>query len=138
MRYFWDYKYPFGGGLLVAALVIFFFIFMMNSNAFPNFIFGKYQMARLELYIHNTQRVFEGAVVENMTVLEALQASALAGNISFEYAVEKGEFTIKKLNGYDAAKGRTLVFYVNESRINTDQIYSRFINPGDVIVVKTE
>ena len=95
--------------------------------------------ARLEMYIGDQRRMFEGDVTENMTVLDALYASALAGNIVFQYSIDRtnNEAKILALDGHTPRSiGKDdITVYVNNNRVSLKKIHSMKIGPGDHIIV---
>jgi len=116
------------------------------SVAIIIFIFGWFNLqnnrtAKLILRINGHERIFEGKTKTDMTILEALYASSLAGGIGFTYTIDpiKNEAKIMTLDGYDYnSKNKLLNFYLNSDKIEADKIHSTVINPGDVIVVGLE
>lgn len=116
------------------ALLIAIFVLANNWG-----IFGE-KTARLEIETSDGERAFEGEVVDDMTLLEALQVSALAGNISFKYLMEQDDKTkIMSLDGYSADnKEEKLAIYLNEKKVENDYIHKIIIKPGDLISIKAE
>jgi len=101
----------------------------------------KNKPAQLELYIGENRRLFEGRTTDNMTVLDALNASSLAGEISLKYTLDpiRDEAKILSLDGYNyETNGKNLEIYLNSNKISPRKIHSIYIKPGDVILVKTE
>ena len=85
-------------------------------------------------------RMFEGEVIENMTVLDALVVSSNAGKIELKYSVSAdGKVFISGLDGYNRTTNpKKLVFYLNGFKIYDEQINSTIIKPGDNIEVRLE
>ena len=137
--YFQDYRQPIRMGLIIvlASLIFLGFIF---SGFLSGLSLKSYGLAHLEINIGNNRRAFEGEIVDGMTVLEAVQASALAGNIAFKYKMDKNnELIVVSLDGYDYdGSGKPLNFYINDSKIDPKKIHSTLIGDGDVIVIKLE
>ena len=137
--YFQDYRQPITMGLVIvlASLIVLGFIF---NGSFFGFNLGGYGLAHLEINIGNHRRAFEGEIVEGMTVLEAVQASALAGNIIFKYKMDKNnELIVASLDGYDYdGSGKPLNFYINGNKIDPKKIHSTLIGDGDTIVIRSE
>ena len=105
------------------------------------FGFTMNKPARLEINIGNHRRVFEGRAVNNMTILDALNASSAAGNISLKYVLDplNDEAKILSLDGYNSESNSALLaFYLNSQKVRTEKIHSIHIKSGDVILVKTE
>lgn len=64
------------------------------------FLFPEPGQARLVLDFGTYQRFFEGEVISGMTVLDALNASAWAGQIPLEFSIEEGQAVILELDGH--------------------------------------
>jgi hypothetical protein len=118
------------GAVLVSCLgviIIFSGIFLGLSN----------KNATLEIDIDGNKRAFEGEVIPNMTVFEALQASAVAGNISLNYVMEDGDLVIKQIDGYRGPI-ELITFYLNSNRVRTEEIHTMIVRPGDTISIKIQ
>ncbi len=137
IRYF--KKNIFDSVLLVVVLIFtFILVYTFDSEVFwsPN-----HRIAYLEVDDSGTRRAFEGEVVPGMTVLDALDASSVAGNINFKYEIDKKshELHIITFNGYLANKtSKTATLFLNLVRIDIGKIHSIPINSGDRILVKLE
>lgn len=125
--------------LVVVILVL---ILILAYSFYPEvFRLRGHDVAYLEVNINGTRRAFEGGVVSGMTVLDALDASALAGNISFEYEIDKKthELKIVTLDGYSVVKTpKSATLFLNLVRVDVGTIHSIPLNPGDRILVKLE
>ena len=80
--YFKKYKKQARLGLLIALLSVTGFLVAYLSFNLNEHSLGT---ARLEIVSGGDKRAFEGEVIDGMTVFDALRASALAGNISFNF-----------------------------------------------------
>lgn len=121
------------GGVIVLFLV--FWIFWGDLNILSS------KTARLEIKTSEGERAFEGKVINDMTMLEAFQASALAGNISFKFLMDGDNNKTKVINldGYSSDReNQKLIIYLNDLPISSEEIHSVVIKPGDIISVKTE
>ncbi len=123
--------------ITLGALIFYFLVF---SGLLFDSKFKNYETAHLEISIGDHRRAFEGEVVEGMTVLEAIQASALAGNIALNYTMDKNnEPVVISLDGYDNSKSKKILsFYVNDQKIDSKKIHLTSIADGDTIVIKSE
>ena len=92
--------------------------------------------ARLVLRTGADERVFEGTIVSGMTVLDALNASALAGNIPLQFSIDEARdaTVIKRLDSQSAAP--RIMFYLNDRLIDAAKIHEIPIQPQDTVVVK--
>lgn len=120
----------------LGTVLICFFGFLAVYGIVVYYINSSYKMARLEIEIDGKTRVFEGEVINGMTVLEALQSSALAGNMALEYDIREGQLIIKSIDGHKSIRSETISFYLNSKPIDTQKIYSIPINQGDILAVK--
>jgi hypothetical protein len=118
--------------LLVVIFVFSLVFFKWSSNFLNNSNSG---LATLILNIERNERIFEGEVIEDMTVLDAVTASAKAGNVDLVFDLtENGDPTIVKLDNYSRDKNEFAV-YLNYKKINLMDLNRIYIHPGDKITV---
>jgi len=126
--------------LLVVVILLLIFVLVYSFD--PEMFFSSNdRIAYLEVNNSGTRRAFEGEVVNGMTVLDALDASAAAGNISFKYEIDKktNELKIITLDGYSATKtAKSAMLFLNLVRVDMAKIHSIPINSGDRILIKLE
>ena len=99
------------------------------------------QEATLSLIFEDGElsRMFEGEVIEGMTILQALVASTGAGKVKLEYSIDpENKVTIKALNGYAKMLDRKMVFYLNNLKINSEDINRVVIQGGDRIEIRPD
>lgn len=124
------------------AVVILVLIFMLAYSFDPEvFRLSNHRVAYLEVNDNGARRAFEGEVVDGMTVLDALDASALAGNINFKYEIDKksNELHIITLDGYSTTQiPRDAVLFLNLVRIDISKIHAVPLSFGDRILIKLE
>lgn len=90
--------------------------------------------ARLVLDFGNQQRFFEGRVVSGMTILDALNASVVAGGIPLQFVIQDGQ---AKIVGADARiGGQPITVSLNGQQIDPSGIYSLPIRAQDEVVIK--
>ena len=95
--------------------------------------------AQLIVDLGSQKRVFEGEVIRGMTVLDALNAAVVAGDIKLEFMVdEEGRTRILALDGHSADAVRRLAFWVNDNPIESARINSIEVKSRDRIIVKVE
>lgn len=125
---------------LIIAVVLAVLLALISINFKLNRAYIGEAMLYLVFENDNRGRMFRGEVVDGMTILEALHASSQAGNISFNYFIDSdGRVVIKSIDGYSAdSSKKSLVFYLNHSRIKPENIHSVVIKPGDLIKVALE
>lgn len=93
--------------------------------------------ATLILALEDNQqpRIFEGEIVQGMTVLDAIQASTAAGNIRFSYSFDNEKVKLSEINGYDGLSNEEVSIYLNAEKVDTDAINSISIKDGDEIKI---
>ena len=124
--------------VVVILLLVFLLVYSFDPEAFW---LSNRRVAYLEVNDNGTRRAFEGEVINGMTVLDALDASAVAGDISFHYEIDRTshELHIITLDGYLANKtSKTAMLFLNLVRIDMAKIHSIPVNSGDRILVKLE
>lgn len=93
--------------------------------------------ATLLIDFDSEKRMFEGEVIEKMTVLDVLNASVNTGKIKLRYSVDTGNNTIvAEIDGHSASDGKNFSFYINGKETASANINKIFVNPGDEIIVK--
>lgn len=124
------------------AVVILVLIFILAYSFDPEvFRLSNHRVAYLEVNDNGIRRAFEGEVVGGMTVLDALDASALAGNINFKYEIDRknNELHIITLDGYSATKtSRDAMLFLNLVRVDISKIHAISLSFGDRILIRLE
>src|SRR3990167_4901777 len=139
-----SYKKQIRFGLLIVLAVLVVLGVIFGRGKLSGIDFSKpttpITTARLEININDSKRAFEGGVSDGMTIFEALQASSLAGNLSFAYDFsDSGNIMLKSFDGYEADKTeKPIKLYLNSTPIKTEKINSTPIKAGDTIFIKLE
>ena len=96
--------------------------------------------ATLTLAFEKNKRTFEGPVVEGMTILDAITASAEAGHVKFRYFIDaNGKLNIMEVDGYLATvNAGSPVFYSNSRKVDASDIYRVPVKKGDAIEIRLE
>ncbi len=82
-------------------------------------------------------RVFSGHVMEKMTVLEAVLASAQGDSIRVVYRVDdKNNLSLSSINNDLNLKDHRWSFYLNRALINTQDINKIYVKTGDLVEAK--
>ena len=97
-------------------------------------LFPAQSNAHLVLDFGSSQRVFEGQVVSGMTVLDALNASVIAGGIPLQFTIQDGQARIVEIDGYQ--NGRPIRVFLNGQSIDPSSIHSLPIMAQDEVVVR--
>ncbi len=121
-------------------LMAFVLMFLVGAGVLWVRGFLNLDKARLDLDINGRKRSFEGEVTRNMTVIDVIQAAALAGNISLALVKdENGGFFIRSIDGYSSVTStKKLDIYLNSSKIDPAKISSTIVRSGDKIIITTE
>ncbi len=92
--------------------------------------------ARLTIDFGDHQRAFEGEVIQNMTVLDALRASVAAGRINLTFEVAHDQTIITAFDGHSNPLGPGQIsFTLNGQPINATEIHKIPVHPKDHIMV---
>lgn len=95
--------------------------------------------ATLLVDFDNTKRMFEGEVIENMTILDVLNASVAAGKLKLIYVVDgRNNTTVTEINDHTVNEGQSFSFYRNDKKVSTGDINKTYVYPGDKITIKIE
>jgi hypothetical protein len=122
--------------LLIALMgIISFFKLSFNfpSNNTPG-------LATLVINFETEKRFFEGDVVKNMTILDALNMATSIGKIKLNYAIdESGNVNIMEIDGRtNEADNKHFVFYLNSKKVDTKDLNKKLINSGDRVEILNE
>jgi len=101
---------------------------------------GNNGLATLAINFDNLKRSFEGEVIENMTILDALNMAMAAGEIKLNYALdENNQTSIMEINDHMNKVGNThFTFYLNGKLVDSRDLNKTRIKAGDEIVIKYE
>ena len=122
--------------LLVVLLGAIFFLklsFNFSNDSTP-------ELATLVINFETEKRFFEGEVVENMTMLDALNASVSIGKIKFNYAInESSDVSVLEIDGHTNGVGnKYFVFYLNSKKIPVRDLNKKEVHGGDRIEILNE
>ena len=100
---------------------------------------GSSSTARIEIDYGAKRRAFEGDVLSDMSVLDALLAASRGGSFEVRYALLGDQADIMKIDDFteDGLDGQWH-FYLNQKEIRADEIHKVKIKPGDKILAKFE
>ena len=102
-------------------------------------LFSSPPVARLEIDYGSRRRAFEGEIMSEMSVLDALLASSRGGGFEVRYVILADTTDVMKIDGLieDGLDGHWS-FYLNGQRIETAEIHKVRVRPGDKVLVKFE
>lgn len=119
------------GGILLFEKFFNWGLFLINEKSKKE--------ATLLIDFKNMQRMFEGETIENMTMLDALNASVAVGKVELTYVVDSNNNTsVTKINDHTETKDGVFAFYLNKRVVNMKDINKTYIYPGDKITIKIE
>jgi len=111
--------------LAIAVLVV---------AGFMVILFPAQSDAHLVIDFGSSQRSFEGQVVSGMTVLDALNASVVAGGIPLQFIIQDGQARIVEIDGYN--NSQPIAVFLNGQQIDPSGIHSLPIRAQDEVVIK--
>ena len=97
-------------------------------------------LATLAINFDNLKRSFEGEVVADMTILDALNMAMTAGKIKLNYALgENNQTRVMEINDHlNKVGNKHFAFFLNDKRIDSENLNKTKIKPGDSVVIKYE
>ena len=123
--------------LLLIMLVGIISFLKLSSSFLNNNVPG---LATLVINFETEKRFFEGDVIKNMTILDALSAAVSVGKIKLNYAIDKSEnVNILEIDGQiNGINGKYFVFYLNSKKVATKDLNKKVIRSGDRIEIRYE
>lgn len=97
-------------------------------------------LATLIINTKTEKRVFEGEVVEDMTILDTLNLATSVGKIKLNYAIDNsGKVNVLEIDGYTNGFGnKYFVFYLNSKKVNAGDLNKKTVYGGDEIEIQYE
>lgn len=97
-------------------------------------------LATLIINTKTERRIFEGEVVKDMTILDALNMATAVGKIELNYAIDdSGKVSVLEINGHtNNDSDKYFVFYLNSKKIDTKDLNKKTIRGGDKIEIQYE
>lgn len=94
-------------------------------------------LATLVINLQAEKRFFEGEVLANMTMLDALNAAVSVGKIKFNYAIDKsGNVNVVEIDGHaNGIGGKNFVFSLNSKKVATKDLNRKKVNNRDRIEI---
>lgn len=123
--------------ILLIALIGIISFFKLSFNLLSG---NATNLATLIINFETEKRFFEGEVVKDMTVLDALSTAVSVGKIKFNYAIDKsGNVNILEIDGHINKVGnKYFVFYLNSKKIATKDLNKEVIHGRDRIEIRNE
>lgn len=123
------------------AILLFLVIVVLGVNQSINFTASNPadgSLAKVVLNESGRKRAFEGEVIDDMTVLEAIYTSSLAGKFDFYYSLNGNKIEVIKIGESMRESGNRIIISLNARNIDESKIDEIKINQGDVVEIKTE
>ena len=119
--------------LLIALVGIIYFLklsFDLSGNNTPN-------LATLVINFETEKRFFEGEVVKDMTMLDALSVAVSVGKIKLNYAIdESGSVNIMEIDGHtNGISNKYFVFYLNSKKVAAKDLNKEIVHNRDRIEI---
>ena len=97
-------------------------------------------LATLFINFETEKRFFEGDVIKNMTILDALSAAVSVGKIKLNYAIDNSEnVNVLEIDGHtNGINGKYFVFYLNSKKVVTKDLNKEVLHSGDRIEIRYE
>ncbi len=111
--------------LAIAVLVV---------AGFMVILFPAQSDARLVIDFGSNQRSFEGQVTSGMTILDALNASVIAGGIPLQFVIQDGQARIVEIDGH--RDGQPMTVFLNSQPIDPSGIHALLIKAQDEVVIR--
>ncbi|WKZ26969.1 MAG: hypothetical protein QY311_02425 [Candidatus Paceibacterota bacterium] len=103
---------------------------------------GDQGTAQVAFALPQGTRVFEGDVVRGMTLVDALNAAAMAGNITLRFAIDEGRgMRIMALDGIATRSAQVAVpvkIMRNTQAVDVSKAHAVPIRPGDMVSVSLD
>jgi hypothetical protein len=120
---------------LVAVFVVVIVFFGWSFEGLPE-ASDDDSLATLIISLDKGSRMFQGEVIEGMTVLDALITSSNAGNIYFNYTMRNdGTIDVTEINGH-SKNNSNFIYYLNDLIIEDRDLDRTNIKAGDNIRVE--
>ena len=130
-------KHLFGQIMLLIALVGIISFFKLSFDFSGGNTPG---LATLFINFEAEKRLFEGEVVKDMTILDALSAAVSVGKIKLNYAIDNsGNVNIMEIDGHVNGIGnKYFVFYLNSQKVAIKDLNKEVVHGGDRIEIGFE
>lgn len=124
-------------------LVILILVYGFYSGLFADLLdysisrLGYSNTARIEIDYGTKRRAFEGEILSDMSLLDALLAASRGGSFEVRYSLLNDQTDIMKIgeSTEDGLDGQWH-FYLNRKEIRADELHKIKIKPGDRILAE--
>ncbi|MDO8658699.1 MAG: hypothetical protein Q7K55_08210 [Candidatus Levybacteria bacterium] len=123
--------------LLLVVLVGVISFLKLSSNLSDN---NTSNLATLVINFETEKRFFEGEVIKDMTILDALNAAISVGKIRLNYIVDAdGDVNVMEIDGHtNGINGKYFVFYLNSTKVAPKDLNREVIHNSDSIEIRNE
>lgn len=123
---------------LVVVLSVILTLFRLELFKLISLPVQRTNKVTLTFALDDQKRVFKGEVTEDMTILDALNLSAAAGSIKFQYSIQNnGQVRIMAIDGHliSGSFGKLSIF-LNSQPIKPSDINKITIDAGDKVEIR--
>jgi hypothetical protein len=120
-------------------LLIIFFDWSFNSNHISDSDIYDPDNTTVILNFNDGKRLFQGDIIDDMTVLDTLNASVVSGDILLMYNLnENNETEVLAIDGFSNyySEDDFFAFYLNSREIAIKDINKVNVSSGDIVEVK--
>lgn len=120
--------------ILLIALIGIISFFKLSFDLSSN---NNSDLATLFINLETEKRFFEGEVVKDMTILDALSAAATVGKIKFNFAIdESSNVNIMEIDGHaNGINNKYFIFYLNSKQVAAKDLNKEAVHGGDRIEI---
>ena len=124
----------------IVVLLILASVFKITVDNLKDAGSGGNSLATLAVNFDNLKRSFEGEVLEDTTVLDALNITMAVGKIKLNYVLDdKNQTWVMEINDHmNRAGDKHFGFFLNDEQIDSKDLNKVNLKAGDNIVIKYE
>ena len=126
--------------LTIVVLLILVSVFKVTVDNLKDAGGDGNNLATLAVNFDNLKKSFEGEVIEDMTMLDALNMAMAVGKIKLNYVLDdKNQTWILEINDHlNGVDGKHFSFFLNDNKVDSKDLNKANLKAGDSIVVKHE
>ena len=124
----------------IVVLLILASVFKITVDNLKDAGSGENGLATLAVNFDNLKRSFEGEVLADTTVLDALNMAMAAGKIKLNYVLDdKNQTWVMEINDHLNRVGdKHFAFFINDKQIDSKDLNKVHLKAGDSIVIRYE
>lgn len=123
--------------IFLAALLVIIFSLKISFNSSNS---TSSDLATLFINFETEKRFFEGEVVDDMTILDALSLAVSVGKVRLNYVIDESDnVSIMEIDGHTNGIGnKHFVFYLNSQKVEEEDLNKEIVHAGDKIEIRNE